>query len=160
MRWLKLAGLLIVVFLIAAQFVPVDRSNPPIDPGKSIYATGIAPDEIHTILQRSCKDCHSNQTSWPWYSHVAPVSWLIASDVHHGRRELNLSEWGSYAEKRKGNKLDAICEQVRRGDMPDSKYTLIHAGARLSDAERATICKWTEEASKTLSSQPAASAPR
>jgi uncharacterized membrane protein len=152
-RWLKLAGLLIIVFLIAAQLVPVDRSNPPIDPAKSIYATGVVPDEIHTILQRSCKDCHSSETHWPWYSKVAPVSWLVASDVHDGRKELNLSEWASYTDKRKDHKLDSICEQVKRGDMPDGKYTLIHTSAKLSDGERTEICKWTEEAGKKLSAQ-------
>ena len=159
MRGIKRAGLLIIVLLVVAQFIPVDRSNPAVDSTKTIYASGIVPDDIHAVLQRSCKDCHSNETYWPWYSKVAPVSWLVASDVHKGRRELNLSEWAPYTDKRKEHKLDSICEQVKQGEMPDGKYTLIHANAKLSDVERAAICKWVEAASRNFASQPSVAPP-
>lgn len=154
-RWAKRAGIAIVVLLIATQFVPVDRTNPPVDPAKTIYATGIVSDGMHAVFRRSCQDCHSNETNWRWYSKVAPVSWLIASDVHKGRRELNLSEWSAYPDKRKDHKLDSICEQVQRGEMPDSMYALIHPSAKMNETERAAVCKWTEDARKMLSAQQA-----
>ena len=155
MRWIKRIAFLILALFIAAQFIPVNRSNPAVDPAKTIYAAGIVPANIHTILQRSCKDCHSDETHWPWYSYVAPVSWLVASDVHDARDEVNLSEWAGYNQRRKDHKLEEICEQVRGHRMPDSKYTLIHRGAFMSEAERVEVCQWTEAARKMIVAPPA-----
>ncbi len=150
MRWLKRIALLILVLLIAAQFIPVNRTNPPVNPANTIYAAGIVPANIHTILQRSCKDCHSDETHWPWYSYVAPVSWLVALDVHDARDEVNLSRWSGYSQREKDHKLEEICEQVHGHRMPDSNYTLIHRGARMSEAERVEVCQWTEAARKMM----------
>ena len=149
-RWLKPAGLLLIAVFVVIQFIPVDRTNPPIDRAKAIYSAGTVPQDVSIILRQSCQDCHSNETHWPWYSHIAPVSWLVASDVHEARNELNLSEWNSYTESRKEDKLEEICKQLRAGEMPDGMYTLIHANARMNDAQRALVCKWTETARKTL----------
>jgi Haem-binding domain len=159
-RWLKRAVLPIIAVLVAIQFIPVDRTNPAVDPAKAIFAAGIVPDDVSAILRRSCQDCHSDQTHWPWYSHVAPVSWLVASDVHGAREQLNLSEWSSYSNSRKDDKLEEICKQLQEGEMPDGKYTLIHASARMSQAERALVCKWTEQARKGLSLQAPSTGPR
>ena len=137
----SLLGLLIV--LIAAQFYPVDRTNPPIDPSKIFYTTENVPQNLQSVFERSCVDCHSNQTYWPWYSHLAPVSWLVAHDVHEGRRKLDFSQWADYPAKKRAHKIEEICNEVIEGDMPDSKYTLIHRRAKLSQEEREAICKWT-----------------
>jgi Haem-binding domain len=159
-RWLKRAGLATLVVLVVIQFIPVDRTNPAVDPAKTIFAAGIVPDDVSAILRRSCQDCHSDETRWPWYSHVAPVSWLVASDVHGAREQLNLSRWGVYKDSRKDDKLEEMCKQLQQGEMPDRKYTLIHASARMNGAERGLVCRWTEEARKGLSLQAPSTGPR
>src|SRR5260370_21785207 len=92
MKIIKLIVVLAAVALIVAQFFRVDRSNPPV-------ASDLrAPPDVKGILRRACYDCHSNETRWPWYTHVAPVSWLMAYDVHEGRHRLNYSNWGKLDE--------------------------------------------------------------
>ena len=149
-RWGKRILLGLLVALVVAQFVPMARDNPAVDPSQTVYSVQPVPTDVRAVLERSCEDCHSNKTVWPWYSHVAPMSWLVASDVHEGRRELNLSEWGSYPEKKKSRKLQQICEQLRNGEMPDWKYTLIHRSASLSQGDRDGLCAWAESARKSI----------
>src|ERR1051325_2772912 len=98
---LKRILLILVVLLIVAQFIRPARTNTPVDPAKELQA----PQPVASILQRSCNDCHSNGTVWPWYAQVAPVSWLLARDVRQGRREMNLSEWTAMTPRRQANKL-------------------------------------------------------
>src|SRR5262249_33303691 len=88
-----------------------------------------------------------------WYSRIAPVSWMVANDVHEGRKHFNLSEWGTYPEEKQLRKLGEICEQVKNEDMPDEKYTLIHRSARLDQKDRAMLCDWVETARKPLQSE-------
>jgi len=142
--WLKWGGLGALALVVVIQFFPVDRDNPTTQSGNTIYDKENLPPDIREIFQRSCSDCHSNRTVWPWYSHVAPVSWVIASDVHGARRQMNLSEWGSYPPKKRADKLDEICEQVGRGDMPDPKYAFIHPQAKLTSEQRKAVCAWTD----------------
>lgn len=150
--FLKWFGIVLVIALVAAQFVPVNRDNPTFDPSKAIYAAGAAPANVQSILQRSCKDCHSSETHWPWYSHVAPASWLLASDVHDGRKRMNFSEWATYTEKRKEDKQDAICDMVSQNEMPPWQYTLIHRDAVLSQQDRDTLCQWAKSPGTTVPS--------
>jgi Haem-binding domain len=135
-----------VAFFLGLQVVPVDRKNPPVDPSQSIYATERLPAKVAMTLRRSCHNCHSDQTRWPWYSYVAPVSWMVAHDVHAARRQMNLSEWAGYSERKREEKLNGICEQVVNGDMPEGKYAFLHRRARVAEDERAAICEWVEEA--------------
>jgi hypothetical protein len=139
-----------LVLLVAAQFIPVDRANPPEDPAQTVYATTSVPPEVASLLRRACHDCHSSQTVWPWYSQVAPASWLVARDVTKGRGELNLSEWGRYPARRKDRKLKEICEQVTGGKMPMSVYTLMHPQAKLNDQERKAMCGWADTVRKEM----------
>jgi len=144
-RWIKRTMVAVVVFLVVAQLIPVSRRNAPVDPSKTIYAKEKVPAKVQGVFTRSCQNCHSNQTAWPWYSYVAPVSWMIADDVHSARKKMNLSEWGGYSAKKREETLEEICEQVTNGDMPDAKYLLMHRSARLSAEERAAVCQWTED---------------
>lgn len=144
-RWAKRVGIAVLVLLLASQLVPMNRHNPGVDPSKTIYVTEKVPPKVKAVLERSCKNCHSSETSWPWYSYVAPASWIIAHDVHQARKEMNFSEWGSYSAKRKGEKLEEICEQLTNGDMPDPKYALVHRNARITPEERGAVCQWTED---------------
>jgi cytochrome c551/c552 len=136
--WLKRVGFLLVVVLIAIQFVPLARTNPP------ERAKAPAPEDVQVLLQRACFDCHSNETRWPWYAYVAPVSFLIARDVSEGRREVNFSLWNQYNAQREARKRKEIVEQVQSGKMPQWYYLLLHPDAKLSDADRQTIIKWAQ----------------
>ena len=144
--WAKRVGLSLASLLLVAQLIPVDRRNPPPQPSNTIYDTQKIPPSVTVVLERSCKNCHSSETSWPWYSYVAPVSWVVARDVHRARKAMNFSEWGSYSVKRKENKLEEICDQVTNGDMPDGMYLLLHGDAVVTQQERQDVCQWTEDA--------------
>lgn len=125
------AACALIVTLAISQFVPYghERSNPPIlkEPTWNSSATRV-------LAKRACFDCHSNETAWPWYSRVAPVSWLIQRDVVEGRRALNFSEWQDGM--REGENPQEIREEVAEGEMPPLPYTLIHPTARLTSDER------------------------
>ena len=143
---LKRIVIALVVLFVVAQFVPrsiFPIGNPAVDETKTLEAQAqkLTP-QVAGILNRSCRDCHSNKTSWPWYSKVAPVSWLLSHDVAEGRRELNMSEWAKYNPKRASHKLEEVCEQVDRGDMPMWYYRPLHPDAKLSDQDRRDICGW------------------
>jgi uncharacterized membrane protein len=144
-RWVKRIGLATLFLLLTIQFIPVDRNNPGVKTAWAIYAAQPFPADVKAVFERSCKNCHSNETSWPWYSYVAPVSWVVAHDVHRGRKTMNFSEWGGYSAQRKEDKLEEICEQVTNGEMPDRKYAIFHRSARITAEERAAICQWTED---------------
>ena len=137
-------GIAAAVVFAGLQAIPVDRSNPAVDQSRTIFATEALPAKVETVLRRSCADCHSNQTRWPWYSYVAPTSWIVAHDVHAARRQMNFSEWAGYSERKREERLNGICEQVVNGDMPEGKYALIHRRARVTEDERAAICQWVE----------------
>lgn len=135
-----LALLVIGAAAFAAQLVTVERVNPSASPGSPLAA----PAEIDALLTRACRDCHSNRTRWPWYSRVAPASWIVARDVALGRAELNFSEWGAYYPQTRLRKLQWMGRMVREGSMPPWTYRAIHPGARLTKAERALLDRWIE----------------
>jgi hypothetical protein len=99
---------------------------------------------VLAAIKRSCADCHSNTTHYPWYSYVAPVSWLIRNDVKRGRERLNLSEWSDYSDVRRQRYLSEIANQIKNGEMPLRLYTLVHRDARLSKTEVDAIFQWTQ----------------
>jgi hypothetical protein len=129
-----------LVLLIAIQFVQPDRTNPPANPAARFEAVAKPSPEIAGILKRACGDCHSNETKWPWYSRIAPVSWLVADDVKQGRAHLNFSEWNFLGPEASAIKLRDACKEVRSGDMPLWQYKLIHPEARITQADIDKIC--------------------
>lgn len=131
-------GIGLLALLAVLQFVPTARTNPP------EREPPVAPPAVHAILVRSCYDCHSNETRWPWYSRIAPASLLISRDVIEGRRELNLSTWSQYDARRKTRKLREIGEQVEQGKMPQWYYLLLHPDARLSTEDRQLLADWVK----------------
>ena len=135
-RVLRWVVLVIVVVFVAMQLVPLNRSNPPVS------AEVAAPPDARAVLRRACYDCHSNETVWPWYAWVAPVSWLVARDVHEGRRELNFSVWGRYTTKEQVKKLKETWETVEEGEMPPWYYLPLHRNARLSAQDKAVLQRW------------------
>jgi Haem-binding domain len=150
-RILKWIGIALVVIFIAVQFSRPARTNPSVDESQTIFARTQMPPQVSAILDRSCVDCHSNKTVWPWYSHVAPVSWLVVDDVNGGRHMMNLSEWGRLDPDRQGKKLRQICDEVTDGSMPLWFYTPLHSGSKLSPADVKTLCDWTSAERDRLS---------
>lgn len=145
---LKIIAAVILLAIVGIQFVRPERTNPPVKSEATLGATASVPGEVNSILERSCNDCHSNATTWPWYSNVAPVSWSVIEHVDHGREELNFSEWGTYSAERRQRKLEEICEEVTERHMPHPQYLWIHWDAELSESEIKTLCDWTKAASR------------
>lgn len=137
------------VLLLAAgiQFVRPARTNPPVDPSATLSARLQVPTPVAAILERGCRDCHSNETTWPWYSNVAPVSWFVIDHVNHGRSHFNSSEWAKYSPADASKILKNVCELTRKGDMPVASYLWMHRSARLSAADVEVLCNWTPLAS-------------
>ena len=148
-QWKKIL-VIFIVLLGAAQFVPVDRTAPP--SGTEVPA----PPEVRAVLKRACYDCHSNETKWPWYSHVAPVSWLIASDVHEGREAMNYSTWNQLSPKKQAKRFRHSWEHVDEGEMPLWFYIPMHPEAKLTDVDKALIKEWALSMAKATTPQDSA----
>ena len=136
---LKKTLLAVAIILVVIQFYPVDRSNPPATQKLEM------PADIEQVMRRACFDCHSNETNWPWYSYVAPVSWLVSHDVQEGREHLNFSEWDKLTEKKKKKRLDEIVEEIEEEKMPLPIYVLLHPEAKISESELDMIREWVQQ---------------
>jgi len=144
LKVLKWLVIVIAVAFVAIQFKRPARTNPPVDESQTIYAHTQMTPQVQQILDRSCRDCHSNKTVWPLYSQVSPVSWFIVDDVEQGRRDLNFSEWGTYDQLRKEKRLQQMCDLATDGAMPLSSYTPLHAGSKPTADDVKTLCTWTQ----------------
>jgi hypothetical protein len=149
-RILKRTLLVLVGLLVVAQFVGPKRTNPPTNPARRLSTHVKIPADVNAILTRSCANCHSNETRWPWYAYVAPVSWSVIGHVRDGRDHLNLSSWPTSPEEGV-DLLDSVCQEVKRKRMPLPSYTWIHWSAKLSDADRKLLCRWANRAADDLS---------
>ncbi|HEX9760475.1 MAG TPA: heme-binding domain-containing protein [Candidatus Acidoferrales bacterium] len=159
-KFFKITGLVLVILLVVIQFVGPERTNPVAAPEQSIHAQVQVPADVRAIVERSCIDCHSNDTRWPWYSRVAPVSWLVIDHVNHGRRHMNFNEWNTHREHWTEGfdtpaLLQSMCNEVTHQAMPLPSYTRMHRSAPLSPAEVKTLCAWTEaERTRLAQTQP------
>ena len=152
-RLLKWTVVAIAALFVAIQFIRPARTNPAIDQSRTLEAHARVPTEINAILSRSCNDCHSNKTTWPWYSNVAPVSWLLTDHVNHGRKVMNFSDWAQYDREDERKLLKDICNEVKSGEMPMSSYLPLHPEAKLSPDDVTKLCDWSREESQRLSEQ-------
>jgi len=137
-RVVKWAAIAFCVAFIAIQLVPVSRTNPPVE-GDFRGST-----EVVSVLRRACYDCHSNQTVWPWYSRVAPVSWVIAHDVNEGRAELNFSTWDQLSTEKQAKAMKESGKEVAEGEMPTWYYVVLHPEARLSANDQSVLQAWSD----------------
>jgi hypothetical protein len=144
-RRLKQAAIVIVVAFAAAQLVRPERANPTTDVTRTIQAHMPARSALVAVLDRSCRDCHSNQTVWPRYAQVAPLSWLMAQAVTEGRNAVNFSEWTGYQPAQQRLLLAMSCEDATNGKMPGA-YTLLRPETRLSARDVETICEAARQA--------------
>ena len=143
-KTLKWFVVVIAVAFVGIQFVRPARTNPAVDQTQTMNNHLQMTPQVAAILDRSCQDCHSNSTRWPWYSNVAPASWFLIDHVNEGRQHLNFSDWAKLDTRRADKKLEEMCEEVTDRLMPLESYTWIHRGATLSDADIKAICDWTE----------------
>lgn len=147
---LKIIVIVLFVAFIAIQFYRPARVNPEINPAEEIAGV---PENVDKILQKSCNDCHTNNTDWIWYSSIAPVSWKMVEHVEEGRREMNFSVWNTYETRRKDHKLEEICEQIETREMPLPSYLWIHWNTKLTDEEIKTLCDWTNAEREKLKNE-------
>jgi hypothetical protein len=136
------AAAILLALVVVMQVVPVTRDNPP------VTAPLDAPQAVTATLRRACFDCHSNETVWPSYSRFAPVSWLVAHDVHEGREHVNFSTWASLPREQQVKRFQEIAEQVERGAMPPGIYTPLHPDARLSLQDINALAAWARQAAR------------
>lgn len=146
---LKRTTALLGCLVVGAQFVPMPQTHHEERAKPFHIMEAVADPDVGAILDRSCKDCHSDYTRWPWYSHIAPVSWLLSRDVAKGRAKLNFSQWAK--EPVSSNARMEICDAVSDASMPLRPYTMLHRDARLSNLDVDLICTWA--------SSPVAQAP-
>ena len=154
MKWLKRAVILLAILFVVAQVIRPSMSNPTVDESRTLQAKAQVPPEVNAILARSCDDCHSNKTTWPWYTQISPISWYQARHVNDGRRHFNVSDWAKYDNRRATRKLEEICEEVKSDAMPLSSYLLLHPSAKLSDADKQALCNWAEQERARLAAAP------
>src|SRR6267142_3729097 len=151
----KLKWLFVVpaVGLTLLQLTNPSRTNPTVI--SDLTAKNSPPPPIAAMLHAACYDCHSSETRWPWYARVAPMSWLIASDVKEGREHLNLSDWPNDNPMRAAKRLENMSDEVGSGEMPLPKYTKIHADARLTESKRKEMKDWLDaEAARLKEASP------
>jgi hypothetical protein len=141
-KWMTKAVLAIFLVFLACQVVRPARTNPAVEPSKTIEAHVEVPPNVDAIFTRACDNCHSNRTTWPWYSNVAPVSWLVTNDVNEARQHLNFSDWEA-RHHHEESPFDEMCKQLRDGDMPPATYRMMHPEAHLTPADVETVCAWT-----------------
>jgi hypothetical protein len=147
--WIKRLMLAALIVLAVSQVFRPARTNPPVDPRQEMHSNVPVDAHVAATLARSCNDCHSNRTVWPWYSRVAPASWLVVSDVNRGRKALNFSEWSMYGASLQQKHLREMCKEVTEGEMPGFSYTLMHRDATLTKTEVAAVCSWTQSSAPT-----------
>lgn len=139
----KILLLLLFVF-IAIQFIPVKLNQSYITPKEDFIEINQPSSEIAQMIRYSCYDCHSNNTLYPWYDRIAPVSWWINHHIEEGKEELNFSEWSTYPKKRKERKLKEFIEMIEEREMPLKSYLITHGDASLSDENIENLKKWIE----------------
>jgi hypothetical protein len=157
---LRRGFVVLTITFAVAQFFRPDRTNPPINPQRSLESRFDVPPSVRATLRRACYDCHSSETRWPWYTNISPVSWFVTNHVNGGRNHLNFDEWDRLRnshEQAVGFRL--VCREMKGRAMPLSSYLWIHWNARLSDNDINEVCAWTTAMQKTLGQPDTSSGP-
>lgn len=145
----KILLILLNAFIIIQFFRP-EKNMVTVPSDKDIAAIYVTPENVQQILQRSCYDCHSNNTHYPWYAEVQPVAWYLDDHIREGKDELNFSVFGTYSIARQNKKMKECIKEIKEAKMPLSSYTLLHREAKLSDTDKQAIIDWCESIKKTL----------
>ena len=135
----------VILAFAILQILPRDKNANQEPTKEDLFEVEEASMELTTLIKEACYDCHSNQTSYPWYSEIAPLSWWIDDHIAHGRKHLNFSEWASYKAEKKSHKAEEAVEEINEGEMPLESYQLAHSSGRLSDEEKTMIVRWFKD---------------
>ena len=150
MKIVKIIILVLLVAFVGIQFVPTERNQSDMDPVTDFMLVNTVSKDIKNKLQVSCYDCHSNNTQYPWYNKIQPVSWILEGHIKDGKEELNFNEWDLLSSRRKASKLRSIIKQIESSEMPLSSYTLIHKDAKFSDREKKELIEWITQLKDSL----------
>ncbi|WP_237274850.1 heme-binding domain-containing protein [Tenacibaculum ovolyticum] len=145
MKIVKIIALVLVVCFVGIQFMPTELNQSNIVPKTDFLLVNNTPKNISTLLQTSCYDCHSNNTSYPWYNKIQPIAWFLENHIADGKEELNFNNWDTYSTRRKNSKLKSIINQIKNNEMPLSSYTLIHKNAKLSTSEKTLVIDYIKK---------------
>jgi len=150
MKVLKIISIILLLAFVGIQFIPTTPNQSDIVPATDLMETYNVPEKVDVIFKTSCYDCHSNNTIYPWYNKIQPVSWIMEGHIKEGKSELDFSEFGSYSERRQKSKFKSILSQVKDGEMPLSSYTLMHREAKLSENEKKALEDWINKMLESL----------
>ena len=145
MKIVKIIALVLVVCFVGIQFMPTELNQSNIVPKTDFLLVNNTPKNISTLLQTSCYDCHSSNTSYPWYNKIQPIAWFLENHIADGKEELNFNNWDTYSTRRKNSKLKSIINQIKNNEMPLSSYTLIHKNAKLSTSEKTLVIDYIKK---------------
>ncbi|MFN8255569.1 MAG: heme-binding domain-containing protein [Bacteroidales bacterium] len=145
--------LIFALLLLGIQAIRIDKTNPEVKPEKDFIKVTSTPDEVATILKAACYDCHSNQTVYPWYSNIAPVSWYIKNHVNEARGRVNFSNWADYPTEKALRKLKACYKDIEEGEMPLSVYKMAHSQAKLSEDQAKKLTQWFLTVSENINQE-------
>ena len=141
----KLVVVALIVFLVVIQIFQPRRTNPNVANANSLKAHVRVPDDVYAALVHSCGDCHTDRTRWPWYSHIAPFSWVITDDVNQGRRHMDFEDWEAQQDPKQANdRLVDICQEIEKRGMPPFSYRVFHRDLQLKPQEITSICAWSQ----------------
>lgn len=144
----KILVILLIAF-IAIQFFRPEK-NVSSDKSKNISTMYAVSADVNTILTKACNDCHTNNTIYPWYAAVQPVTWWLDDHIKEGKKHLNFDEYSTYSLRKQYHKMEEVVEQVKEKEMPLDSYTWIHRNAKLSDEERITLTSWAQAVMDTM----------
>jgi len=144
MKIVKKIALALLAVLIAMQLYRPEKNSTKGDLKTTFLTETNPPPVVRSLLENACYDCHSNNTSYPWYNYIAPVSYWMAGHVNHGKEELNFSEWEVYTKKKKDHKLEEIIEMIEEDEMPLKEYRWTHDAARLTAEQKEAIMEWAQ----------------
>jgi|TARA_R110001606_G_scaffold86724_1_gene196229 hypothetical protein len=150
MKIVKVIAIVLLVAFVGIQFIPTTRNQSDTVPSTDFMLVNNVPETIQRKLQVSCYDCHSNNTQYPWYNRVQPITWFLEDHIKEGKAELNFNEWDSLSSRRKKSKLRSIIKQIESGEMPLDSYTLIHKDAKFSEAEAAELISFITQLKDSL----------
>lgn len=150
---IKKTLLILLIILVCIQFIKPEKNiaaNASVNNISTVYTV---PEEVKSILQKSCYDCHSNNTVYPWYANIQPVAWWLNDHIEEGKEEINFDEFATYRPARQYRKLKEIHDEVDEGEMPLSSYTLIHSNAKLSESDKKKLLDWIASTKTVMESK-------
>ena len=147
---MKKVLIIILVILVVIQFIPSGMPDNNLAAGQDIHDVIEVPENVSSIFKNACYDCHSQEVKYPWYSYIAPVSFLVARDIRVGREELDFSKWGELTKRKQIKVLNEISEEVEEGNMPMKIYPPLHPEAKLTQKDRDLIMGWTKLAAEWI----------